>query len=157
MDLLSEVISRAFHDSEIAQRFSCKRTKSAAIAYNVLGNSCEEKMLAELRPGLENENERSPVFSLIIDKSTDVSSTKVVAAAIKYYSDKMQSPQTKFLCMVDLKGETAQDLFDGLTSALSERNLNIANLNKSFSELCMQKIILIHRVVCQRSLFILLS
>ncbi|CAF4876591.1 unnamed protein product [Pieris macdunnoughi] len=103
MDHVSEVISRAFHDSEIAKRFSCRRTKSAAIAYNVLGNNFEEKMLAELRPRLENETERSPVFSLIIDESTDVSTTKVLAAAIKYYSEKLQSPQTKFLCMVDLK------------------------------------------------------
>ena len=67
MDHVSEVISRAFHDSEIAKRFSCRRTKSAAIAYNVLGNNFEEKMLGELRPRLENETERSPVFSLIID------------------------------------------------------------------------------------------
>ncbi|CAG5006793.1 unnamed protein product [Parnassius apollo] len=78
MDHVSEVISRAFHDSEIAKRFSCRRTKSAAIAYNVLGNNFEEKMLAELRPRPENETERSPVFSLIIDESTDVSTTKSI-------------------------------------------------------------------------------
>ncbi|CAG5059967.1 unnamed protein product [Parnassius apollo] len=128
MDHVREVISRAFHDSEIAKRFSCRRTKSAAIAYNVLGNNFEEKMLAELRPRPENETERSPVFSLIIDESTDVSTTKVLAVAVKYYSEKLQSPQTKFLCMVDLKGDTAQDLFDSLTCALSEKNLIIANL-----------------------------
>ncbi|CAK1580533.1 unnamed protein product [Parnassius mnemosyne] len=69
MDHVSEVISRAFHDSEIAKHFSCRRTKFAAIAYNILGNNFEEKMLAELRPKLENETERNPVFSLIIDKS----------------------------------------------------------------------------------------
>lgn len=127
MDYVSEVISRAFNDSEIAKRFSCRRTKSAAIAYNVLGNNFEEKMLAELRPRLENETERSPVFSLIIDESTaDVSTTKVLAAAIKYYSEKMQFPQTKCLCMVDLKRDTAQDSFDSLTCAITERNLNIA-------------------------------
>ena len=40
----------------------------------------------------------------------------------------MQSPQTQFLCMVDLKGDAAQDLFDSLTCALAERNLNITNL-----------------------------
>ncbi|CAG4934466.1 unnamed protein product [Parnassius apollo] len=123
MDHVSEVISRAFHESEIAKRFSCRRTKSAAIAYNVLGNNFEEKMLAKLRPRPENETERSLVFSLIIDESTDVSTTKVLAAAVKYYSEKLQSPQTKFLCMVDLKGDTAQDLFDSLTCALSEKTL----------------------------------
>lgn len=85
-------------------------------------------MLAELRPYVQNETEISPVFSLIIDESTDVSTTKVLAVAAKYYSTKLQSPQTKFLCMVDLTGETAQDLFNSLNNALTARNLDLANL-----------------------------
>lgn len=132
MDHVSEVIPKAFHDSEIAKKFSCKRTKSAAIAYNVLGKTFEEKMLADLRLDREVETETEtpirPVFSIIIDESTDVSTTKVLAAATKYYSEKFQCPQTKFLCMIDLKGETAQDLFDSLNNALTERNLNLTNL-----------------------------
>ncbi|CAG9840814.1 unnamed protein product [Diabrotica balteata] len=39
MDHLSRVLSDAFHDSEMAKKFSCKRTKSTAIAYNVLGRN----------------------------------------------------------------------------------------------------------------------
>lgn len=73
MDHVSEVISRAFHDSEIAKRFSCRRTKSAAIAYNVLGNNFGKKKKKCLQNYVEDwkkETESSPVFPLIIDEST---------------------------------------------------------------------------------------
>lgn len=118
MDHVSEVISRAFHDSEIAKRFSCRRTKSAAIAYNVLGNNFgkKKKMLAELRRRLEKKKLRVAQYF------------PSLSTRAKYKKKNMQSPQTIFLCMVDLKGDIAQDLFDSLTCALSERNLNIANL-----------------------------
>ncbi|KAG5895140.1 hypothetical protein JTB14_008574 [Gonioctena quinquepunctata] len=45
MDHLSDVIKDTFPDSEIARQFSCKRTKSSAIAYNVLGGQFEGKMI----------------------------------------------------------------------------------------------------------------
>ncbi|KAG5886620.1 hypothetical protein JTB14_013068 [Gonioctena quinquepunctata] len=62
MDHLSDVIKDTFPDSEIARKFSCKRTKSSAIAYNVLGGQFEEKMLQDLKSGLST-------FSVIIDLS----------------------------------------------------------------------------------------
>ncbi|KAG5900255.1 hypothetical protein JTB14_018234 [Gonioctena quinquepunctata] len=63
MDHLSDVIKDTFPDSEIARKFSCKRTKSSAIAYNVLGGQFEEKMIQDLKSGLST-------FSVIIDVST---------------------------------------------------------------------------------------
>ncbi|XP_045464203.1 uncharacterized protein LOC123673658 [Harmonia axyridis] len=46
---------------KIAKKFSCKRTKSFAIAYNVLGKNFKEKMIYEMKAGL-------PFFSIIIDE-----------------------------------------------------------------------------------------
>lgn len=84
-------------------------------------------MLADLRgPDLATQSERA--FSVIIDEITDISTTKMLAVATKYYSEQLQSAQTKFLCMIDLQGETAQDLFDCLNKALADRNLSLSNL-----------------------------
>ncbi|KAG5869845.1 hypothetical protein JTB14_009007 [Gonioctena quinquepunctata] len=103
MDHLSDVIKDTFPDSEIARKFSCKRTKSSAIAYNVLGGQFEEKMIQDLKSGLST-------FSVIIDESTDRS------ACVK----------TRFLCAVDIQGESAQDLFNALNSALEENGLMLS-------------------------------
>lgn len=120
MDHLSDVIKDAFPDSEIARKFSCKRTKSSAIAYNVLGGHFEEKLIQDLKSGLST-------FSVIIDESTDVSTKKVLAIAIKFYSERNACVKTRFLCTVDIQGESALDLFNALNSALEEKGLNMKN------------------------------
>lgn len=119
MDHLSEVVNKSFHDSDIAKGFACKRTKATAIAYNVFGQHFEKKMLQDLG---------KCTFSVIIDESTDITTTKVLAIAVKYYSETSYSVKTRFLSMVDVKGETAQDLFDALNGALTKCGLNIKNV-----------------------------
>lgn len=124
MDHLSEIISKSFHDSEIAKLFSCKRTKAAAINYNVLKPCFEKDMLADLK-SCENIHTRTPMFSLIIDETTDITSTSTLAVVTKYYSEKDLQVKTKFLTLVDLKGADAQSLFESLCEALTNANLNI--------------------------------
>ncbi|XP_045485543.1 uncharacterized protein LOC123689456 [Pieris rapae] len=124
MDHMSEIISKCFTNPEVAKNFSCKRTKAAAVTYNVLKPELEREMQADLR-SCQNVSTRAPVYSLIIDESTDVSSTKMLAIVTKYYSEKSTALKTKFLTMVDLEGESAQDLFDALSKALRDLNLDI--------------------------------
>ena len=50
MDHLSPLISETFHDSAIARGFSCKRTKAAALTYNVLAQSFKSTRLLNLVP-----------------------------------------------------------------------------------------------------------
>lgn len=116
MDHLSKVINRAFHDSDIAKKFSCKRTKSAGVAYNAIGDKYEEMMIEDLKSG-------SSKFSIIIDESTDVSTKKVLAIAFKYYSKNDMRSKTKLLSIVDIEGETSQDLLNALDSVFEEREL----------------------------------
>lgn len=126
MDHLSELLEKCFHDSEIAKLFSCKRTKAAALTYNVLKPELEKEMHAELASCV-NIRSGNPVFSVVIDESTDVTSTKVLAVIIKYCSEKNNNLQvkTKFLTLMDLEGESAQNLFDALTQSLANANLDI--------------------------------
>ncbi|XP_045488672.1 uncharacterized protein LOC123690069 [Pieris rapae] len=102
MDHLSEIISKCFHDSEIAKSFSCKRTKAAAVTYNVLKPELEAEMLADLK-----------------------SCENIKTLVTKYYSEKDLQVKTKCLTLVDLQGASAQALFDSLSKALINANLNI--------------------------------
>ncbi|KAG6463795.1 hypothetical protein O3G_MSEX014078 [Manduca sexta] len=106
MDHLSEIISKSFHDSEIAKLFCCKRTKAAAVTYNVLKPDLEAEMLVDLK-SFKNIKTRTPIFSLVIDETTDVTTTSTLAVVTKYYSEKDLQVKTKFLTLVDLKGTSA--------------------------------------------------
>ncbi|CAG9790388.1 unnamed protein product [Diatraea saccharalis] len=127
MDHMSEIINKCFSDPEVAKAYSCKRTKAAVLTYNVLKPELEKEMHADLR-SCQNISTGSPMFSLIIDESTDVSSTKMLAIVTKYFSEKSSTLKTKFLATVDLEGETAQNLFDALSKALGDINLDVKDV-----------------------------
>ena len=52
MDHLSDVLSRTFPDSAIAREFSCKRTKSACLAYDRLGEEFKTELINDQRPSI---------------------------------------------------------------------------------------------------------
>lgn len=93
------------------------------VTYNVLKPELEKEMHADLR-SCRNISTRAPIFSLIIDESTDVSSTKIRAIVTNYYSEKHTALKTKFLTMIDIE-ESAQNFLDALSKAFSEVNLDI--------------------------------
>nr|CAH7752199.1 unnamed protein product [Callosobruchus chinensis] len=62
-------------DSEIAKLSRGKRKTSAAVAYNMVGNSFENIMIEDLRSG-------SIIFSIVIDESTDISIVKMLSVAV---------------------------------------------------------------------------
>lgn len=126
MDHLSDVLVKCFTDSDIAKEFSCKRSKAAAITYNVLGPNFEKDMIEDIL-GTASPSGK-PVYSIIIDESTDVATVKVLAIVIKYFSETKCTVQTKFLDLVDLSGETAGQLFNSLSSKLSELGLEIKDV-----------------------------
>ncbi|KRG03793.1 uncharacterized protein LOC26527476 [Drosophila mojavensis] len=66
-----------------------------------------------------------PVFSIIIDESTDVSCTKVLACAVMYFD---KEAQPKFLFTIDLEGEKAVDLFAALSDGLKLNGFDINNM-----------------------------
>lgn len=71
------------------------------------------------------ENLGDSTFSVIINKSTDLSTTKILAIAVKCYCNVSYSVKTRFLVIVDIQGETAHDLFVALSSALTERGFDL--------------------------------
>lgn len=94
MDHLSELIGKMFHDSEIAKFFSCKRTKTAQLIYDVMAPSFEKHLLTDIKK--TSELSGNTVFSLIIDESTDITTEKLLAVAVKFYCINDGKLKTKF-------------------------------------------------------------
>ncbi|KAL4717476.1 hypothetical protein ACJJTC_000625 [Scirpophaga incertulas] len=83
MDHLSDIFAKCFHDSEIAKAFSCKRTKAAAVTYNVLEPYLKEEMFDDLK-SCKHINTQTPMFSIVVDETTDVSTTSTLAIVTNY-------------------------------------------------------------------------
>ena len=120
LDHLSDVLSKAFPDSLIARDFACKRTKSACLAYNILGQ--------ELKTELINDIAKAKHFSVIIDESTDRSTTKSLAVVIKYYSTKQENVVTRLLNLVPVLKGRAEDLFAVLRNEIEKHKLSLTDL-----------------------------
>ena len=125
MDHLSTLISGTFHDSAIARAFSCKRTKSAALTYNVLA----QEFKTELRSDTHATSSRGKKHvSLIIDETTDKGTTKCMSVVIKLFCEKRMRVETKLLNLVRVLGETAAELFETLKEDLRKHDIEITNL-----------------------------
>ncbi|XP_033253692.1 uncharacterized protein LOC117193069 [Drosophila miranda] len=65
------------------------------------------------------------MFSIIIDESTNVTCTKVLACAVMFVDTDVQ---TKYLFSIDLDGEKAKDLFQALDMGLQEFGFSMENI-----------------------------
>ena len=85
-------LSKTFPDSAIARELACMKTKSACLAYNILGEEFKTEPI--------NDIAKTKHFSVIIDESTDFSTTKSLSVVIKYYSAKQEDVLTRPLNLV---------------------------------------------------------
>jgi hypothetical protein len=124
MDHLSEVIAKSFPDSAIAQNFKMKKTKCAALTYNVLSKHLQQEMLTQLiKPSLPMSK---PKFSLIIDESTDISTCCQMAVIIKYFSVNDEGISTKLLNLIEVKDTTAIGLFNTLKNEIQSMKYRVS-------------------------------
>lgn len=124
MDHLSTVISRTFKDSAIASEFSCKRTKTAAMTYNVLAREFK----TQLRTRLLGEDGKATPVSLIIDETTDKGTAKCMAIVIKLFNEASKRVDTRLLNLVPVQEETAAALFELLKTDLAKHDVQVTQL-----------------------------
>ena len=68
-------------------------------------------------------------FSILIDESTDVSTSKSLALVIKYYSDRRFKVESKLRSLVDTASGTAEGLFDAIINEFENSNLEFCKLS----------------------------
>ncbi|CAG5075439.1 Protein of unknown function [Cotesia congregata] len=81
MDVLSPCLAKAFPDSEIAKKFSMRRTKVTQIINNVLGSNLKEDLYQQLQT-------LGCFYSVIMDETTDETTTKQCAFTVIFFDEK---------------------------------------------------------------------
>ena len=100
-----------FPDSKIAKGFSCGRTKTTALVKYALA------------PVLNDEVVQCCCTSpfTLCDGSNDQVDRKYFGIMVRYWDDKRQQPQTRFLCMPICNIATAQSLFTAIEHEFETR------------------------------------
>lgn len=113
MDHLSECIGASFPDSEIAKKFSSKRTKTTAIVNNVTGSFSFETTLKLL-----NTNK----FSLIVDESTDTGVIKHLSLVARLCT--LHVVEDIFLGLIPVPDGTADGLYRTIVDFFIKYNVD---------------------------------
>lgn len=122
MDTLSDLCQDIFPDSEIAKHLAMKRTKASAVVRESLGKHFSGELYEKLRkPGV--------FFSVIMDETTDVSTTKQCAFAVIFCGGgESNKICVNFLDMVSISKGDAVTLFNCLKETLQSKRIPLENL-----------------------------
>ncbi|XP_023217583.1 uncharacterized protein LOC111619978 [Centruroides sculpturatus] len=117
VDTLGEILNDEFKDvSNGKETFHMHRTKCSALIKNVLGPYLQQKHLEDLKTATK--------FSLMIDESTDVSDSKLLALCSKHYSRESGKMITCFLDVVEIQDGCATTMHDAVVYKMQELGLD---------------------------------
>ena len=114
-DHATKLFRRMFPDSEIAKRFSCGHTKTAAIIKEALAPHYLQKTLHDM----------SNSFSILIDESND-RTDKSCIILVRVIDLNVEDIRTRFLDMPVVNVGTARNLFAALKLSLSNNGLDLS-------------------------------
>lgn len=115
-DHATKLFRRMFPDSEIAKKFCCGHTKTAAIIKEALAPHYLEKTLHDMLP----------FFSVMMDESND-KTDKSCIILVRIFDPNVGDVRTRFLDMPIVNIGTAKNLFDALRLSLSKKGLDFSN------------------------------
>lgn len=119
VDHLSELCKVRFADSKGCKNFKLKRTKCSAIVCNVLA----PHFSSDLKDDIGDQK-----FSLLIDESNDITVTKLLGIAIRYYSKSKKKIVVTFLDLVELSDCDSTGICDALKRSLKNNGLELQKL-----------------------------
>lgn len=115
VDDLSDILQHKFGDNVGKMH----RTKCAALVKNVLA--------PHFRRELKKDFHQMP-FSLLVDESTDISATKILAVSIRYFSKKMQNVISTYLAMEEIIHGDANSLFACIKKIMNDWDLRAEDM-----------------------------
>lgn len=119
VDHLTDLCKECFSDSKGCKDIKLKRSKCSAVISNLLAPHFEQE--------LKNDIGKKK-FSLIIDESNDISFTKLLDIAIRYFSDSSKTFVTTFLDLVELSECNADAIYNALKKCLKTHGLELQKL-----------------------------
>ena len=127
IDHLLPVCKAAFPDSKIAEKISMKRTKLSYVIQDGIAFD-EKSAIADVC--------KTQKFSLIIDESTDISVTQILAVVVRYFDLSKEDVVDALLDSVVVVDGTAAGLYNAVKSLLTEKNIPLENIIGFGSDNC---------------------
>lgn len=131
---LTSIIKSNFSESAVAKDFTLKRTKCTAVIKNVIGATFQEELVSKLK---ENK------FSVLIDESTDISTTKAMCIVVRFYDPSQGKVVSQFLDLKNIHGNsnndksgTAANLYKTVIDSLDSYTIPHSNLIGFASDGC---------------------
>ena len=122
-DCFSDLIPIMFPDSTIASKFSCKRTKTAAIVTEALAPNEQECTIKYAKAG--------PI-AVMVDESNDIQNDKGCAIVLRVINTDMVCVQNRFLDMPVCNRATGANLFEVIDVCMKNNGIPWENV-KGFS------------------------
>jgi hypothetical protein len=115
-DHLTTLVGSVCCDSAIGKKLKMKRTKAAYIMEGIA--FVEQQRLADLL--------KTKQFSLLIDESTDISVSQILAIVVRYHDD--NEVVDALLAIMEVDDGSAQGLYDKVKAVLKENAIPMNNL-----------------------------
>ena len=109
----------AFPDSNICKNISVKRTKLSYLVQDGIAYYEKVELVQTLR---------SQKFSLVIDKSTYISVTQVLAIVVRYFDAQKQDVCDVFFDSVTVEDGSAQGLYKPLCALFESHEIPLQNI-----------------------------
>lgn len=117
MDHFSDLLPELCPDSKIAHKFKCKQTKATCIVTNVLAPYFHDDLVLKLK---------ALHFSVIIDETTDVSTRKELAVAVRFYEE--ERVKCVLYEMLEVTEGNAEALFGALERSFERDGIPLQNI-----------------------------
>lgn len=119
MDHFSELAPKLFPDSPTALRFKSKRTKTR----NIITNACAPHFHDSLKARLQDR-----YFSIIIDETTDISTSKELAIVCRYYDARKKAVISHFYDMIPLANSTTESIYNHIAELFEADDIPMSNI-----------------------------
>ena len=147
MDHFSDLMSNMFPDSTIAKTFSSKHTKARSTVKHVIADDFYKTLEKTLK---------TTRFSVIIDKTTDISSQKLLAIVVPYFSEIESTIKSHFLKQVPQSDgsdaisfiSSLVSYFENATSQYDRLHIRYNKCHAMFGEQLKKKKPLLYTMKC---------
>lgn len=132
LNYLVSFLTKFIHDSDIMKKISINRSKSTEIVKNIL----KPAQIARIKSILKSQR-----FSVIIDESTDVTTTHSFCIIVRYYDYSSQCVRKSLWDMVEIYVNeeslaSAEQIFEKFINSFESEDVPVTNMLSFCSDTC---------------------
>ncbi|VEN52684.1 unnamed protein product [Callosobruchus maculatus] len=110
---------RSFQDTDVINSLQCSRTKATDLVNEKVGPYAQLKLASILKRSF---------FSVIIDETTDVSTSKCLVIIVRFYSREESRVKDCFFGLIELTTSSAEDIFKATVGIFHKFDIPLENI-----------------------------